>query len=250
MSVLPFDAGGYRFIDAVFQYSGGAAAQPGHSIVRVQFHDPLPLKQGFKRIEEILSLAGRPHTALCACELRSPAPFTEAGFREFNEIYARTLKRWGLFDGKHNPVARSNVCPVLAPPVSPSVYAFAYAEPSRSNARPSFIVSGGAEVPEGRKNYRDHIVRLGDLSAEGLEEKARWVLTEMERRLAALGFSWSDVTATNVYTIHNIYPFLAEEIVRRGAARGGLTWHYCRPPVRDLEYEMDCRGLATEYVTS
>jgi hypothetical protein len=248
VTVVPFDAGGYRFIDAVFQYSGGVAAQPAQSIVRVKFNHPLPLEKGFKRIEEILSSAGRPLTALCACELRSPAPFTEAGFREFNEVYAGTLGRWGLFDGKHNPVARSNVCPELEPPATPSIYAFAYTERSGSGARPSFIVSGGAEVPEGRDNYRDHIIRRGDLSPDGLKEKARWVLAEMERRLAALGFSWSDVTATNVYTIHNIHAFLADEIVSRGAARSGLTWHYCRPPVRELEYEMDCRGLTTEYV--
>jgi hypothetical protein len=36
--------------------------------------------------------------------------------------------------------------------------------------------------------------------------------------------------------------------VRRGAARSGLTWHYARPPVRELEYEMDCRGVTAEHV--
>jgi hypothetical protein len=48
--------------------------------------------------------------------------------------------------------------------------------------------------------------------------------------------------------VHDIYPFMADEIVRRGAERNGLTWHFARPPVRDLEYEMDCRGVATERV--
>ena len=41
---------------------------------------------------------------------------------------------------------------------------------------------------------------------------------------------------------------MADEIVRRGAARAGLTWHYARPPVRELEYEMDCRGVTSEHV--
>lgn len=41
---------------------------------------------------------------------------------------------------------------------------------------------------------------------------------------------------------------LADEIVRRGAARSGLTWHFCRPPVRGLEFEMDCRGVRFEEV--
>jgi hypothetical protein len=46
--------------------------------------------------------------------------------------------------------------------------------------------------------------------------------------------------------VHDIAPFFAKEIVRRGAARHGLTWQYCRPPVKDLEFEMDCRGLKHE----
>jgi hypothetical protein len=36
--------------------------------------------------------------------------------------------------------------------------------------------------------------------------------------------------------------------VRRGAAHSGLTWHYARPPVVDLEYEMDCRAINHERV--
>jgi hypothetical protein len=69
----------------------------------------------------------------------------------------------------------------------------------------------------------------------------------MERRLGLLGQSWIGTTATQVYTVHDIHPFLADEIVRRGAAAGGLTWHFCRPPVQGLEYEMDCRGVAAEH---
>ena len=74
------------------------------------------------------------------------------------------------------------------------------------------------------------------------------MLGEMERRLGVLGFDWADTTATQVYTVFDLYPFLADEIVRRGAARAGLTWHFSRPPVRDLDYEMDCRGVAIERV--
>ena len=51
--------------------------------------------EGFARIEQAIRAAGRPLTAFCACELRSPAPFTEDGFRAFNEIYAGTLRDMG-----------------------------------------------------------------------------------------------------------------------------------------------------------
>jgi hypothetical protein len=191
--------------------------------------------------------AGRPLTSFCACELRSPAPFTEDGFRAFNEIYTGTLQRWSIFDGTTNPVARSNVCPAADPPAEPSLFAFSYTEPA-ANSPPSFVVAGSGEAPEGHANYRDHIVRLGDTSAPALREKARFVLGEMERRMGLLGFKWSETTAVQVYTVHDLHPFLEDEIVRRGAARGGLTWQYCRPPVVGLEYEMDCRGLEFEQV--
>jgi hypothetical protein len=246
---VDFAAGGYRFLPAVFQYSGGAAALPGHAIERVRFRAPVPLAEGFVRIERIISEAGRPLTSFCACELRSPAPFTEAAFIAFNRVYVGTLERWKIYDGATNPVARSNVCPVVDPPGKPSFHAFSYTERA-PDAEPSFIVAGSGEAPEGRDNYRDHIVRLGDISPVGMREKARFVLDEMERRLSAMGFGWADTTATQVYTVHDIHPFLGDEIVRRGAARSGLTWHYNRPPVVDLEYEMDCRGVAVERVES
>jgi hypothetical protein len=236
-----FGPGGYRFIPGVVPYSAGVAALPGHAIERVEFRRPVPLADGFGTIRGILGAAGRPATALCACELRSPAPFTEAGFRAFNKAYVGTLAEWGLFEHEVNPVARSNVCPEIDPPPEPSFHAFAFTR--AADAAPSFVVAGSGEVPEGHKEYFDHIVSRGDASPQGLREKARFVLGEMERRLSALGFSWHDTTATQVYTVHDLYPFLADEIVRRGAARAGLTWHFARPPVVELEYEMDCRGV-------
>ena len=87
---------GYRFMPGVSQYSCGVAALPGFALERVRFADPVPLRAGFARIAEILKSAGRPLTAFAACELRSPAPFTEEGFKAFNEIYIKTLIEWGV----------------------------------------------------------------------------------------------------------------------------------------------------------
>jgi hypothetical protein len=240
-------AGGYRFIPSVFQYSAGVAAAPGYEIQRVRFRNPVPLTQGFARIERFITATARPLTAFCACELRSPGQFTEQGFRAFNEGYVTTLQRWGLFDGKVNPVARSNVCPEIDPPAEPAFHAFSFTV-AMANAAPSFVIAGGAEAREGGASYSERIIRRGETGADAMREKARHVLGEMERRLAALGFRWADTTATQVYTVHDLYPFLADEIVRRGAARAGLTWHYARPPVRELEYEMDCRAVSRELV--
>jgi hypothetical protein len=135
-AVLKFAQGGYRFVSGVFQYSAGAAAEPGYEIVRARFAKLVPMMEGFSRIEKYLAGLGRPVHAFC----------------------------------------------------------------------------------------------------------------EMERRMTALGLTWSDSTATQVYTIHDIHHIMADEIVGRGAAGAGLTWQFCRPPVDVLDYEMDVRGVLTEIV--
>ena len=83
MAEVPvFDAGGYRYIKAVFQYSGGVAAEPGYEIERARFAKPLPLGDAFAAVEGHLKSIGRPNTAFAACELRSPRSQTPppAGF--------------------------------------------------------------------------------------------------------------------------------------------------------------------------
>lgn len=247
MSAADFAAGNYRTIPAVFQYSGGVAAMPGYAIRRVRFRRPVPLAEGFARIEQIIGEAGRPLTSFCACELRSPAPFDDAGFKAFNEAYVEPLPRWGVHSDTLNPVARSNVCPEIDPPAEPSFHAFSFTV-AATDAAPTFVIAGSGESREGGATYRESTVRYGETSPDAMLEKARHVLGIMESRMAALGFTWADASATQVYTVYDIYPFLGSEIVRRGAASGGLTWQFCRPPVRGLDYEMDCRHVAREDV--
>ncbi len=98
-----FEPGGYRYVRGPFQYSAGVAAQPGFAIERVRFAHPKPMVEGFRAIEEYLTALGRPFTAFCACELRSPAPFTEQGFIDFHRVYVGTLERWGIFKDDENP---------------------------------------------------------------------------------------------------------------------------------------------------
>jgi hypothetical protein len=242
-----FVAGNYRFIPAVFQFSSGAAASAGHEIERVRFEKLLPLAEGFARAADYIRAAGRPLTAFCACELRSPAAFSEAGFRAFNEHYVKTLAEWGIFDGSVNPVARSNVCPEIDPPAEPSFYAFSFTRP-KADATPSFVIAGGAEARGGDAPYPERIVRYRDVSADGLKEKVAFTVGEMEQRLAAFGADWAATTGTQIYTVHDFHPVVADAVVRRGAARSGMTWHFARPPVIDLEFEMDCRRVMRESV--
>lgn len=244
-----FEPGNYRYIPGVAQYSAGVAAQPGYRIERVRFQRPVSLKEGFARIRATLEAAGRPLTAFCACELRSPAPFTEQGFRDFNAIYIGTLKEWNIYEeGRDNPVSRSNVCPAVNPPPEPSFHAFSFTVPDDGQSQLSFIVAGSAEAPETGGDYRANTISLDDVSPEGMAAKVRWVLDEMERRLAALGAGWADTTATQIYTVHDFHHMVEPELAARGVTHSGVTWHYNRPPVLCLDYEMDCRGVSVERV--
>jgi hypothetical protein len=98
-------------------------------------------------------------------------------------------------------VNQLNVCPEIDPPATPSFYAFSYTVPGENRAARSFVAAGSGEAREGGLTYEGRIIRRGDQSPEAMREKARFVLEAMELRMAALGFGWTDVTATQVYTI-------------------------------------------------
>jgi hypothetical protein len=64
-------------------------------------------------------------------------------------------------------------------------------------------------------------------------------------RPASSSRSWRSAWRRSAF---DLYPALADEIVARGAAPAGLTWHFARPPVQGLDFEMDVRGVAIERV--
>ena len=244
--VIVFRQGGYRHIKAVFQYSSGVAAEPGFEIERARLAQPLPLAAGYAAVEAHLQALGRPATAFAACELRSPAPLSEQGFRDFNRAYVQTLARWGIYTDEINPVARTNVCPAYNAPAEPLLYAFSYTVPAPDAKRGSFIIAGCGEVREGAGSFAERTVRNGETSPAAMRDKVRFVLAEMERRLSALGFRWNDALNTQAYSVQDFGALVGPEIAARGAAAGGLAWHFARPPLAGLEFEMDVRGAARE----
>ena len=137
--------------------------------------------------------------------------------------------------------------PSIAPPAEPSFHAFSFTVPAEG-ASPSFVVAGSGEVPEGKANYRDHIVRPGDTSPPGSAAKAASSSTRWSggwRRSASAGPTRRRRRSTPCTTSTRSS---SDAIVPRGAAAHGISWHYCRPPVVGLDYEMDCRGIAVERV--
>ncbi len=242
--LIPFADGGYAFLKGVFPYSQGVSALPGFAIERLRFARPLAVAAGFAAIDAHLKALGRPRTALCAAELRSPKPFSFGGFRTFNEGYVAVLKDWNIFRDNLNPVARSNVAPEIEPPVEPVFHAFCYTVPGPAAAE-NYVVAGSGEWPEGGR-FPEDIVARGDVSPAGLRAKARWVCDMMEARLRGLQANWRAASATQAYTVHDLHPFLGDEIIARAGNGAGLTWHYCRPPIEGLDYEMDVRRVSVE----
>lgn len=241
-------AGGYRYMPGISAFSCGTVAAPGHEIVHVTLAAPVPWRAGFDRIDRHLRETKRPRTALCGIELRSPAPFTFDGFGRFNEGYRALLAEWGVLAGDDNPIPRTNVCPVVAAPGEPSLYAFAYTQPGATPA-PTFIVAGAGELRD-RAQGPEGIVRHRDTSPEGVREKARFVMATMQERLRTLGGDFRRVTAIDIYTALPIHAVVLEEVLgpAGAAAIHGVRWYPSRPPIEGLDYEMDMRGVARELV--
>jgi hypothetical protein len=239
--------GGYSFLKGIAPYSAGVVAAHGYQIEHARFSLPVALAAGFDRIDAHLKQVGRPPSSLCALELRSPRPFTFQGFNDFNSGYVGYLESRGILMDGLNPVARTNVAPESGAPSTPAIYAFSYTLPS-APFQHTFIVAGAGELPEGSLDPHD-VVRAGESSPDALAEKARFVLRLMTSRLQGLGARWEEASAVNVYSVHDVGPLMASQIVpAAGNARHGVTWHYARPPITGIEFEMDLRGCAREIV--
>lgn len=239
-------AGGYRCLPGIAPYSCGVVSSPGFEIVHVTFQQPSPIREGFERVATFLASAGRPKSALCAISLRSPQPYSFAGFAEFNAEYAAILKSWDLFLGGLNPIARTNVAPAVCPPSEPVLYGFAFTKPEPCANAPTFVVAGAGELPEGVLGRRGIIAR-GDTSANGIAAKAQFVVDLLENRLHGLGVGWQSASKVNVFTTHTLNSPWPEWIALRVPPLGmhGVRWHFSRPPIEEIEFEMDACGSRT-----
>jgi hypothetical protein len=247
VSLTQQPAGDYCFLPGIAPYSCGVVSNPGFEIVHVTFQRPVPYRQAFARIDGFLATQQRPRAALCAIELRSPRPYSFAGFADFNAIYGTALAEWGLFVGGINPVARTNVAPVFDPPSEPALYGFSFTRPCDHGLPKTFVVAGAGELPEGVL-ARDEIIALGDTSTDGLEVKSRFVMELMQSRLRGLGADWPLVNNVNVYTAHSLMPLMTRILLHRmgSASIHGVHWHFSRPPIKEIEFEMDLRGTRTD----
>jgi len=238
--------GNYHFLPGIAPYSSGATADDGFEVVHVTLHRPVPYRAGLDAIRRYLDDAGRPVHALCGIELRSPVPFTRAGFAEFNRGYCELLEAWDMLVNGVNPIARTNVAPAWQAPSEPSLHAFSYTATYAGDRR-TFVVAGAGEL-RGGPLVQAEVIRPGETTPEALREKAAYVMKAMERRLDGLGVTWADVTATDVYTVCAMDEVLGPAVLDAigPTAAHGLRWYHARPPIDELDYEMDARGVRLE----
>ena len=247
--LIAHPSGNYHFLKGIDPYSCGVVANQGFEIIHAKLSKPMDLNIGFEYIANHLEDLSLDKNALCAMELRSSKPYSMQGFIDFNSNYCKTLQGWGLYVDGLNPVARTNIAPQFNPPETTQLYAYSYIVRNPNVQRKTLVVAGAGELIEGILET-NRIIRLGDTSNDAIAEKARYVLQVMTDRLKGLGGDWNLINCIDVYTIHPLLDILPSEILPAlgNSHNNGIHWYYSRPPVIDIDFEMDMRGTITNLV--
>ena len=183
--------------------------------------------------------------APCSMEL-DPQLLSRCSLTDFNGDYCAGLGL-GIINTGFNLVARTNIAPYNL--CRASLHAFSYVVANPSIERKTLVVAGAGEVIEGILE-EERIIRAGDTSQESMLEKATYVMRVMEERLLGMGGSWDLIDTVDIYTIYPLVDLYSELILPQmgPAVRHGSRWYYSRPPVVDIDFEMDMRGIVTDLV--
>ncbi len=240
--------GNFSYLPGSAIYCRGAVADKGYTMAHATFSAPVPLAQGFAQIKSHLKAIGRPMQALAGLELRIAKPLTFEGFGALSAEYVRLLDRFGLRAGENATTTRTNVALERddIAPKQPSIYGFTYTIPgARSVKRKGFVGSGIGEL---NGSTRESIIALGKTSARAMRTKAEFVMGAIAAQLASLGVTWNDVSTATVYTALGVDSYIEDVVlgVMGPAARHGVRWMFTRPPIEDIEFEVDVRGTSQE----
>lgn len=219
-------AGGYSFIPDIRAFSLGVIAEDGYCIVRASLSARTPLAELPSVVNSVLADYDRPPQALCGVELRSPNPMSQQEFDRFNEDYATTLDALEITIDGTNPVARTNVVPLLNPVSECEIHAISFTVP-RANAGGDYVLAGAAE--------------LDDCST--VEARVVSVLEQLKNRITSLG-STRRPTVAAVYSADGVDRAMVEQI-GAGLGQSELRVTIAHPPVKGLKFEMDARAIDT-----
>jgi hypothetical protein len=231
--LAPNPSGNYRFLAAEGRpFSEGALVDPGFDLVHAAFERPPALEAGLAAAVRHVASAGRPVQAIAGFELRIPAPLTADGFSAFNRAYVERLGALGLTVGDLMPAARTNVAAIAGGVPEPSLFGFSYTVEG-GRGRPAFVLSGAPEERPG-----DGVTML------------RSMMGVLSARLDAMGVSWEDATAVQLYGVDDVQALLVEHVLGRlgPAATHGIRWFPSRPPVESLHLELDVRSAGVELI--
>ncbi len=242
--------GNFSYLEGSGTYCRGVIADEEFSLIHATLRRVIPVAQAFEAIRRYLEGIGRPMAALCGAEVRVPQPLTFEGFSAFNKTYIALLDQYALRQDGRATMTRTNVAPLPAAiaPSEPGLFGFTYTAPrTRPDDRKAFIVSGAGELKDGPPT-RESIVRVGETTPDAMREKAEFVMASIEGTLKALGATWDDATQINLYTAHVEGGYLDEAVFARigPAARYGVHWMYSKPPIQEIEFELDVRGTGKE----
>ena len=200
-----------------FQYSGGVAAEPGFRIERARFAPAFAAGRRFDAIEAYLGGSGRTPTAFCACELRSPAQFTEAGFVAFNRHYVERLAPGG------SSATRSTRWRAR---MSARKSTRRRRRPSTPSATRCRLMHGGGFVAAGSGEAREAAPATPSASSGAATSRPRRCATRRASSSTSWRSAWRrsasagrDVTATQVYTVfdvHSLLPTSSSAVARPG----------------------------------
>ena len=247
---IAISEGGFRYIpDTASPFSSGVAALQGNVLIRVRLRKPLPLEQGLEMVTKYLAGAGCHPSALAGLELRSPSVMSRAEFNTFNQRYLSALRIRGFVANETAPLTRTNVVPVYDPPKTEVVHAFTYAAPGdrrTASAGSTFLLSGHPE------QAGKHVIAPGDVSPDGMRQKAGFVIAKLREVVTALGGSWTDLTGMQIYMTQPAS--LVADVVRgAGLSNLGPQFFVAAVPVAGFdgfryEFEADIRSIELERV--
>lgn len=240
-------SGRYVYAPGIEPYSGGVRATAGFEVQHVALSERSSWRDGFVTIERYLDQRGLQRDVLCGVELRCPQPHSFDGFIDFNHDYRSLLASWDLLVGDDNPIARTNVAPVVGAPSETQLAAFSIVVPSELE-RTTFVIAGAGDLVD-QADLRPEAIVRADAGGEEWAARIAQVMTEMEARMTALEVGWDLVTTIDVYCASAEWAASAGNAVveRAGpAAANGLTWFLAHPPIIGLSYEMDIRSVANE----
>ena len=125
---------GYSFLEGIAPYSSGVIAADGYEITHITLAVSLPWEAGMHAARKYVESMGLSQWSLCGFELRCPQPHTMDGFIDFNASYRAVLQDWDMYVDGENPIARTNVAPVLNPPSETLLYGFPVCQESQGSA--------------------------------------------------------------------------------------------------------------------